>query len=159
MPERFQKTILQITENDKNRLIYEIENGENFDKRKVRCVFLCYEYPEELVSNKSYYVNYKFNDNSIYVKWIHNIDLFFLKKDAKTFRIKLEEKDKWTDSTNVQIEDYLKKIRQLKSGAFGFPIPLSVLNNETKINNISKGILLTQIKKNLQEYSDIFYNH
>lgn len=102
-------------------------------------------------------VRYSDYDNSIYVKWIHNIDLFFSKKDAKTFRIKLEEKDKWTDSTNVQIEDYLKKIRQLKSGAFGFPIPLSVLINETKINNISKGILLTQIKKNLQEYSDFVY--
>jgi hypothetical protein len=32
-----------------------------------------------------------------------------------------------------------------------------VLINETKINNISKGILLTQIKKNLQEYSDFVY--
>jgi tetratricopeptide (TPR) repeat protein len=99
-------------------------------------------------------VRYSDYDNSIYVKWIHNIDLFFLKKEAKTFRIKLEEKDKWTGSTNIQIENYLKKIRQLKSGSFGFPIPLSVLINETKINNISKGILLTQIKRNLQEYSD-----
>ncbi|MEC4049196.1 DUF4365 domain-containing protein [Flavobacterium sp. SUN046] len=99
-------------------------------------------------------VRYSDYNNSIYVKWIHNIDLFFSKKDAKTFRIKLEERDKWTDSTNIQIENYLKKNRQLKSGAFGFPIPLSVLIKETKINNISKGILLTQIKKNLQDYSD-----
>jgi tetratricopeptide (TPR) repeat protein len=99
-------------------------------------------------------VRYSDYDNSIYVKWIHNIDLFFSKKDAKTFRIKLEEKDKWNDSTNVQIEDYLKKIRQLKSGKFGFPINISVTIQEPKINNISKGILLTQIRKNLQEYSD-----
>lgn len=99
-------------------------------------------------------VRYSDYDDSIYVKWIHNIDLFFAKEDAKTFRIKLTEKDKWIDSTNNQIENYLKKIRQLKSGSFGFPIPLSVLIKETRINNISKGILLTQIKKNLQEYSD-----
>jgi tetratricopeptide (TPR) repeat protein len=99
-------------------------------------------------------VRYSDSDNSIYIKWIHNIDLFFAKEDAKTFRIKLTKKDKWVDLTNSQIEKYLKKIRQLKSGSFSFPIPLSVLINETKINNISKGILLTQIKKNLQEYSD-----
>ncbi|WP_457617563.1 DUF4365 domain-containing protein [Lutibacter sp.] len=99
-------------------------------------------------------VRYSDYDNSIYVKWIHNIDLFFAKEDAKTFRIKLTEKDKWIDSTNNQIENYLKKIRQLKSGAFGLPIPLSMQINETKINNISKGILLTQVKRNLQEYSD-----
>lgn len=99
-------------------------------------------------------VRYSDYDDSIYVKWIHNVDLFFAKEDAKTFRIKLTENDKWIDSTNNQIENYLKKIRQLKSGSFGFPILLSILIKETKINNISNGILLTQIKKNLQEYSD-----
>ena len=65
MPERFQKTILKITENDKDRLISEIENGEKFKIRKNSCVFLCYDYPNELVSNKSYFVNYKFNDEYI----------------------------------------------------------------------------------------------
>lgn len=99
-------------------------------------------------------VRYSDYANSIYVKWVHNVDLFFAKEDAKTFRVKLTEKDKWIDSTNSQIENYLKKIRKLKSGLFDFPIPLSVLIKETKINNISKGIPLTQIKKNLQEYSD-----
>lgn len=99
-------------------------------------------------------VRYSDCDNSIYIKWIHNIDLFFAKEGAKTFRIKLTEQDKWVDSSNSQIENYLKKIRHLKSGAFSFPIPLTVLINEIKVNNISKGILLTQIKKNLQEYSD-----
>ena len=99
-------------------------------------------------------VRYSDYDDSIYVKWIHNVDLFFAKEDAKTFRIKLTEKDKWIDSTNDQVENYLKKIRKLKSGSFGFPIPLKVLIKETKINNISKGILLTRVKKNLQEYSD-----
>lgn len=94
-------------------------------------------------------VRYSDWDNSIYVKWIHNIDLHFAKENAKTFRIKLTDTDKWSDSTSNQIERYLAKIRQLKSGAFSFPIPLSVV-----INDISKGILLTQIKKNLQEYLD-----
>jgi tetratricopeptide (TPR) repeat protein len=99
-------------------------------------------------------VRYSDWDNTIYVKWIQNIDLFFAKENAKTFRIKLTDTDKWIDSTNNQIEKYLTKIRRLKQGAFGFPIPLSLLINENKINDISKGILLTQIKKNLQEYSD-----
>jgi hypothetical protein len=101
-------------------------------------------------------VRYSDYDDSIYVKWIHNVDLFFAKEDAKTFRIKLTENDKWIDSTNNQIENYLKKIRQLESGSFGFPISLSILIKETKINNISNGILLTQIKKNLQECSHFF---
>ena len=99
-------------------------------------------------------VRYSDCDDSIYIKWIHNVDLFFTIEGAKTFRIKLTEKDKWIDSTNNQIEKYLKKNRKLKSGSFNFPVPLAVLINETKINNISKGIIITQIKKNLQEYSD-----
>ena len=75
-------------------------------------------------------VRYSDYDDSIYIKWIHNVDLFFAKEGAKTFRIKLTEKDKWIDSTNNQIEKYLKKFRKLKSGSFSFPIPLSVLINE-----------------------------
>jgi hypothetical protein len=65
MPERFQKTTLKITENDKIRLIREIENGKDFDIRKSSCVFLCFEYPKELESNKSYFVNYKFNEEYV----------------------------------------------------------------------------------------------
>ena len=65
MPERFQKTTIKIAEKDKNRLIGEIESGQNFETRKNSCVFLCYEYPNELVSNKTYYVNYKFNEEFI----------------------------------------------------------------------------------------------
>lgn len=65
MPERFQKTTLKITENDKIRLIREIENGKDFDIRKSSCVFLCFEHPKELESNKSYFVNYKFNEEYV----------------------------------------------------------------------------------------------
>lgn len=99
-------------------------------------------------------VRYSDSDDSIYVKWIHNVDLFFSKKNAKTFRIKLSEDDKWIDTTNKKIENYLKKIKNLKSGLFSFPIPILILIKETKINDISKRIILTQIKKHLHEYSD-----
>ncbi len=65
MPERFQKTTLKITENDKNRLIREIEDAKEFDIKKNSCVFLCFEYSQKLESNKSYFANYKFNEEYI----------------------------------------------------------------------------------------------
>ncbi|AUC23226.1 hypothetical protein BTO15_14485 [Polaribacter sejongensis] len=99
-------------------------------------------------------VRYSDSDDTIYVKWIHNVDLFFSKKEAKTFRIKLSEDDKWLETTNKKIENYLKKIRNLKSGLFSFPIPISIIIKETKINDTSKRIILTQLKKQLQEYTD-----
>jgi tetratricopeptide (TPR) repeat protein len=99
-------------------------------------------------------VRYSDHDDEIYTKWIHNVDLYYAKKNAKTIRINLSETDKWNDATHHIIEEYLKRIRKLKSGSFGLPIPLSIQINEEKVNNISKGILLTQIRKNLQQYTD-----
>jgi tetratricopeptide (TPR) repeat protein len=99
-------------------------------------------------------VRYSDSDNSIYVKWIFNIDLFYAKKNAKTIRIKLSEKDKWNDSTHLQLENYLNKNRQLKSGSFGFPLPLTISINQPIINGLSKGILLAKIIKEIREYSD-----
>ena len=99
-------------------------------------------------------VRYSDFDNSIYVKWINNIDLFFAKDGAKTIRIKLSENDKWDSSTHTKIENYLKKIRLLKSGSFGFPIPISITINENKVNGFSNGILNTKIKRELKKYLD-----
>lgn len=65
MPERFQKTILKITDNDRNRIIREIENEENFEIRQRSCVFLCYNHNESLEINVSYYANYNFNGKLI----------------------------------------------------------------------------------------------
>ena len=99
-------------------------------------------------------VRYSDFDNSIYVRWINNVDLFFAKEEAKTFRIKLSEDDKWNSSTHTKLENYLKKVRLLKSSSFGFPIPISITINENKVNGFSKGILNTLIKKELKSYSD-----
>ena len=65
MPERFQKTKLLISENDKNILINKIINEDNFKEKKTKCVFLCYNYSEQLLSNKYYFYNYKFNKEYI----------------------------------------------------------------------------------------------
>lgn len=99
-------------------------------------------------------VRYSDFSNSFYIKWINNIDLFFAKKNAKTFRIKLTKNDEFDETSHIQIENYLTRIRLLKSGTFNFPLDLNVSVNESKINGFSKAVLLTQIKKEIQEYSD-----
>ncbi|MDM8162232.1 DUF4365 domain-containing protein [Labilibaculum sp. K2S] len=99
----------------------------------------------------------EFND-SIYVKWIDNVDLFFAKKDAKTFRIKLSEENLWNSNSSEKIERRLKNIRKLKSGYFNFPIPYSINIKSQKVNNFSKAILTTQIKSALKEYSEFLIN-
>ena len=95
----------------------------------------------------------EFND-SIYVKWIDNVDLFFAKKDAKTFRIKLSEENLWNSDSSEQIEKRLKNIRKIKSGYFNFPIPYSINIKTPKVNGFSKAILATQIKNYLKEFSE-----
>lgn len=100
------------------------------------------------------FVRYSDCDDSIYTKWIHNIDLFSAKENAKTFRIKLVETDKWVGSTSSQIENYLKKVRQLKSGFLHFPMPISLQIEKETINGISTGIIRNKIKRSLRECCD-----
>lgn len=99
----------------------------------------------------------EFND-SIYVKWIDNVDLFFAKKDAKTIRIRLSEENLWNSDSSREIEKRLKNIRKLKSGHFNFPIPYTINIKSQKVNNFPKASLSTEIKKELKEYSEFLEN-
>lgn len=101
-------------------------------------------------------VRYSKSNDCIYVKWLYKIDLFFAKKGAKTFRVHLSENDKWTDETPQRIEQRLINLKKLKSGYFTFPIPYSIKINEDVINGISRGILTSQIKRELNNYPEIF---
>ena len=99
-------------------------------------------------------VRYSVFEDVVYVKWLNNVDLFFAKKGAKTYRIKLDESNKWNDKTYTEIEHYLEKIRQLKSGKFGFPLSLEISIVEDKVNEFSKGLLSTQLRKELKKYPE-----
>jgi len=103
-------------------------------------------------------IRYSKHNDSIYAKWINNVDLFFTKEHAKTIKVKLTQDNLWIDSTSERIEKRLKHIKKLKSGYFNFPIPSSITIKEDKIKEISKTILLTQIKRGLTKYSDFIDN-
>ena len=90
-----------------------------------------------------------------YIKWLYNVDLFLCKKDAKTFRIKLEKENLWTSDTSLEIEKRLVRLKKIKSGHFNFPIPFSLTIRDNYIHSISKVVLHTQIKKELKSYLDI----
>lgn len=97
-------------------------------------------------------VRYSEFRDCFYIKWVYKIDLFSCKKAAKTFRIKFEEGDLWHSNTSIAIEKRLTDLRKFKSGNFDFPIPYSISINEDKIQDISKPILITQIRKELSNY-------
>ena len=95
----------------------------------------------------------KLND-CFYTKWIYNVDLYFAKKGAKTFRISLNENDKWTFASSVRIEQRLLDLKKLKTGCFDFPFPFFIKVNADTVNKVSKSVLLSQIKQELCNYPD-----
>ena len=99
-------------------------------------------------------VRYSSYKDSLYVKWVNNVDLFFVKENAKTFRIKLTEKNLWDSTSAEKIEKRLSNLRKLKSGFFNFPLPLTLEIKKEEINGFSKGILISQVRRNLQQFSD-----
>ena len=103
-------------------------------------------------------VRYSDSENSFYIKWINNVDLFYAKKNSKSFRINLTDNNKWNNTSSNEINKHLIKLRTLQAGSFRFPIPITIEILENKINNISKQVFLSQIRKHLIEYSD-FVNY
>lgn len=99
-------------------------------------------------------VRYSLKNDSFLIKWISNVDLFYAKKNAKTIKLKFLKKDVWNKSTSEEIEAYLKKLRNVKSGSFAFPFLTSFSIDGSKINSFNSGILLTKLKKEIQGYSD-----
>ncbi|WP_370409054.1 DUF4365 domain-containing protein [Tenacibaculum dicentrarchi] len=99
-------------------------------------------------------VRYSKHLDKTFVKWVNEVDLTFAKENAKTFRIKIQENDEWTEKTKGQIENDLKNVRIFNSGSFGFPIPYSINFNDTEIQGLSNSQFKIQLRNQLNKYSD-----
>ncbi|WP_233900505.1 DUF4365 domain-containing protein [Tenacibaculum piscium] len=92
--------------------------------------------------------------DKVYVKWVNQVDLSFAKEKAKTFRIKVQESDEWTQKTVNQIENDLNNVRLLNSGFFQFPLTYSINFEDDNIQNISNNQFKIQLRNEVNEYSD-----
>ncbi len=92
--------------------------------------------------------------DKVYIKWINQVDLAFAKKKAKTFRIKIQENEEWTEKTKEQIENDLKNVRKFNSGSFGFPISYSINFDDAEIQGLSNSQFKIQLRNELNQYSD-----
>ncbi len=97
---------------------------------------------------------YSHSDDTFFYKWVNNIDLFYAKKNAKTYRIKFTDANKWNDKSAEQIKVDLLKYRALQNGTFSFPVPISVEVQETSLKGKLGGIILSQIRTALSNYSN-----
>ena len=89
-----------------------------------------------------------------YCKWAHEIDLYYAKKNAKTFRVNFSEEDKWGANSPKEVKRYLEKIKIIKEGRFKLPIPISFIVKDSVVNMIPRGVLISSIRIALTEFSD-----
>lgn len=103
-------------------------------------------------------VRYSDKEDLIYCKWAHEIDLYYSKKKAKTFRITFTDIDVWDAGKASQTEDLLRKLRAIASGAIVLPVPIKLNIVHDSIGGISRGKFLATYRKMLVDYSDIIKN-
>lgn len=89
-----------------------------------------------------------------YVKWVNEVDLTFAKENAKTFRIKIDETNEWSEQSSKQIENDLKNVRVLKSGSFNFPLTYSINFKDDNIQGFSNSQFKIQLRNELSKYLD-----
>lgn len=102
-------------------------------------------------------VRYLVKEKKFYYKWVNNVDLFFVKENAKTYKILFEESDAWNESTPKEIELKLVKIKMLREGNFRFPLGVKVQIESEAINGHNKIQLAPKIRKALDEYKSVVY--
>jgi len=98
---------------------------------------------------------YSVATDTFYCKWAHDIDLFFAKEGAKTFRILFGDNDTWDEKSNEGLEELLEKIRHVRSGRIKFPIQTSFEVVVDEVIGISRGALLASFRAAICEYSDL----
>ncbi len=92
--------------------------------------------------------------DNFYYKWINSIDLTFSKKEAKTFRVKIDSNSVWNESTHKTIEKELITLKTVKSGQFIFPVSYSVSIEDEKVQDIKNDLFKIQLRNKLNNYSD-----
>jgi len=98
---------------------------------------------------------YSAESDKFYCKWAHDIDLFFAKKGAKSFRVEFTDNDAWSEIFAEIVEEILKKIRCIKSGRIKFPIQTSFEVKTDDVIGIPRGVLLSGYRAALCDYSDL----
>ena len=100
-------------------------------------------------------VRYSSEKDSFYIKWASEVDHFFAKDGAKTMRVRFSDSDIWDEKTAQAIEEYLFKVRAVKSGAIKLPLNACITFGSDKIRGVGVGVLLNKIRLNLDKYRDI----
>lgn len=99
-------------------------------------------------------VRYSEFEDKFYLKWVYNLDLFFLKKRQKKLRIKFKSEDRWNSKSNELVLKRLRQIRNIKQGRFSYPFNVSVNIIDDSVNSKSREVLLIELKRKLKKYSD-----
>ncbi|MFH2107253.1 MAG: DUF4365 domain-containing protein, partial [Chrysiogenia bacterium] len=94
------------------------------------------------------YVNSK---NRFYYKWAHEIDLFYAKKGAKTFMIKMT--NEWNDETSKKLHLDLIKRHKIEQGELKLPLKIKILVETDEIKGISKSEIIAKLTNFFLEYS------
>ena len=97
---------------------------------------------------------YSKNHDCFYFKWAHEIDLYYAKENAKTFRVKFSEEDKWSEKSPEEVKSYLEKIKIIKEGKFQLPIPLCINVKDNVVNEIPRAVLISSLRMSFCKFPD-----
>jgi hypothetical protein len=128
------------------------ESCKESDRKKVPLAIETVDYYKSL-DLPVLIARYSLEGNTFYVKWAHEVDFHPRKKGQKTKTISCN--DKLSKENALQLKDYLEKIKKIKQRKFNFPISVSIEIQCDTINKIDKWSLESQLKKELQKYSNL----
>lgn len=100
-------------------------------------------------------VRYSVKNDAFYSKWSSEVDLFYSKENAKTYKVKFNEKELWNPNNSNEIELQLIKLINYKAGRFQLPISISLDIIDEQVKSIPRGILLTTIRNEFKKYTSL----
>lgn len=93
--------------------------------------------------------------DKFYYKWNHEIDLFKIKKNSKTFRVKFDPNNLLNANEFSLILNNLRKQKKIRNGSVSLPIYSHLEILDRNIKNISNVVLKTKITNLLKEYKSV----
>lgn len=100
-------------------------------------------------------VRYSEKEDRFYFRWAHEIDLFYVKKNARNIRVSFSEEDIWNEDSPIKVKEYLEKMRAIKIGMITLPIPVYIDIKDKTVNGIPTAVFVSSYRKALKEYPDL----
>lgn len=100
-------------------------------------------------------LRYSTEEKSFYGRWANSIDLYGIKKSAKSVSVKFADSDNWDKSIFNSIEHYLDKVKYIRGNKINSPLKTLIKILHDSNISLPRPVFVSKLKTHLKAYNGL----